>query len=284
MEAMLNWLWQGGVIGLAAVIMLRALERARANVRYTVCWAAMLAILLLPVVPAVTTLSLAPAAVDGGLRVLPPAGDAILPLPSAWWTSTLVIAAAWAVWAIIQCVRFVRAIVAVRRARASSQPFPLDLELTLPNWRRVQRRGRPARLVMSGSAGSAAVLGWGRPRIAVAPAVVHALNAEDLDRILVHESAHVQRRDDLQQVLQVAARIVAGWHPAFWLLERRLQVEREIACDETAVAVTGSAKSYAQCLLTLSARRPTRTMAMAPAALMPSALHARVVKILSPYP
>jgi beta-lactamase regulating signal transducer with metallopeptidase domain len=278
METMLNWLWQGGVIGLAALLMLRALEHARANVRYTVCWAATLAILLLPVVPVFQSTPVAP-----GVAGVP-TETAVLLLPSTWWTSTLAIIAAWAGWASIQCVRFVLAVVAIRRARASSQPFPLDLELTLPHWRRVQRTGRRARLAVSESVGSAAVLGWGHPRIVVAPAVVNTLNADDLDRILVHEWAHVQRRDDLLQLLEVAVRVVAGWHPAIWLLERRLHVEREIACDETTVVVTGSAKSYAKCLMRLSADRRLRTMSMAPAVLIPSGLHARVVKILSPDP
>jgi hypothetical protein len=79
--------------------------------------------------------------------------------------------------------------------------------------------------------------------------------------------------------------MLAGWHPALWWIDRRLHVEREIACDETTVAITGSAKSYAQCLMTLASRTGApRVMRMAPAALRSSDLHARVVKILSPYP
>ena len=39
--------------------------------------------------------------------------------------------------------------------------------------------------------------------------------------------------------------MVAGWHPALWWIERRLHLEREIACDEIAVPLTGSAKAYA---------------------------------------
>ena len=45
---MLNWLWQGCVVALAWCVMLRVLERARANVRYMVSWAALLLIVALP--------------------------------------------------------------------------------------------------------------------------------------------------------------------------------------------------------------------------------------------
>ena len=76
--------------------------------------------------------------------------------------------------------------------------------------------------------------------IAVAPSLVRTLDADELDRVLIHEWAHVQRRDDLVNILQIVVRIIAGWHPALWWIDRRLHVEREIACDEITVAVTGS--------------------------------------------
>ena len=48
MEILLNWLWQGTVIAALSFVMLLALDRARANVRYVVCWAALLAIVRTP--------------------------------------------------------------------------------------------------------------------------------------------------------------------------------------------------------------------------------------------
>ena len=205
-------------------------------------------------------------------------------MPEAWWTSTLVILAAWTLWAGIQIVRFVSAIVAIRRARARSRAFPSHAESVLPCWRRVRRDGRRATLVLSDSVTTAAVLGWGAPMIAVAPSLVRTLDADELDRVLIHEWAHVQRRDDLVNILQIVVRIIAGWHPALWWIDRRLHIEREIACDEITVAVTGSAKAYAQCLLKLASLRGTPpAMRTAPAVFTPASLRARVIKIVSPH-
>ncbi len=117
------------------------------------------------------------------------------------------ILAAWMVWASIQLVRFVSAIAAIRRARARSRRFPPHLESGLPHWSRIRSEGRRATLVLSNSVTSAAVLGWGAPMIAVAPSLVRTLDPDDLDRVLIHEWAHVQRRDDVMNVLQVAVRI-----------------------------------------------------------------------------
>jgi hypothetical protein len=123
--------------------------------------------------------------------------------------------------------------------------------------------------------------GVGKPEIAIAPTIVGQLNALDLDRVLVHEWAHVQRRDDIAQLVQWLFRIVVGWHPAAWWLERQLEFEREAACDELAVSVTGSAKGYAGCLALLAAL-PEASVRSVPAlaVLSPSKLHRRVARIL----
>ena len=77
--------------------------------------------------------------------------------------------------------------------------------------------------------------------------------------MLIHEWAHVQRRDDLVNILQIVVRIIAGWHPALWWIDHRLHIEREIACDEITVAVTGSPKAYAR--VSAEALQPQRHIA-----------------------
>jgi hypothetical protein len=111
---------------------------------------------------------------------------------------------------------------------------------------------------------------------------VRTLDPDDLDRVLIHEWAHVQRYDDIVNVLQVVVRIVAGWHPALQWIDRRLHVEREIACDELTVLITGSPKSYAACLMKLSTIRDAPVaMRAAPAIFTPSGLRERVIKLVS---
>jgi len=277
MDAVINWLWQGAVVGAALSMMLFTLTRARANVRYVVCWAAALIVLLLPILP-----FLQPAATVDAASVQD--SGAIVALPQAWWTSTRVMLGAAVLWAGINVLRCSSAILAIRRARRRSRTFPVHLESRLPHWRRIRGEGRRATLVLSHSVTTAAVLGWGAPVIAVAPSLVRTLDPDDLDRVLTHEWAHVQRRDDIFNVLYLLVRLIGGWHPAIWWIERRLHVEREIACDEVTVAFTGSPKSYAECLVKLSSLKGiSRAMRTAPAIFTPSSLRARVVQIVSPH-
>jgi hypothetical protein len=149
----------------------------------------------------------------------------------------------------------------------------------LPQWLVVRRTGRATRLVLSNAVRSAAVLGGTRPVIAVNPALAETLAAEDVDRVVVHEWAHVDRRDDCALLLQVVAHLVAGWHPAVWWLNRQLHFEREVACDERVVGMTGSARAYAGCLAALAALSSTRGRAL-PVVSASSQLRRRVVRIL----
>jgi beta-lactamase regulating signal transducer with metallopeptidase domain len=276
MDALLNWVWQGAALAGALFVMLLALERARANVRYIVCWAALAAIVTLPALP---WIRLSGASIDA-LRGSQ--GDAMVSLPDTWWTSTVVLLGIWLLWITVHSARFVAAVAGIRHARAHSVPFPSHLRAQLPQWDRVSNTGRRATLVVCESVATAALLGCGAPMIAVAPALVETLDPDELDRILIHEWAHVQRRDDLVNIVQIVIRTVAGWHPALWWIDRRLQIEREIACDEITVAMTGSPKTYAECLVKLASLRPAaRPLQGAPAVLTASSLRARIVKIVS---
>ena len=279
MHEVLNWLWQGCAIALAAAVALRLLERARARARYALCWGALVVILGLPLL---TWLPLAPAETrTAASGAAPPSPGAILSVPRAWVISDTALTALAVAWSCACTLRILLAMPGLRRARRECRAFPSEVESRLEHWNRVRARGRTARLVVCPHVHAAAVLGPRSPAIAVSPRLLADLTGPDLDRVIVHEWAHVQRRDDLINLVHLAVRAVAGWHPAVWWLERRLRLEREAACDEAAVAVTGSAKRYASCLAAVAsaAGGPARPLT-AVAALSPSGLRERVVRIL----
>ena len=67
MDAVLNWLWQGCVVAVALRLMLFPLERASANVRSVVCWAATLFVIALPTLPSLPP-TITSAALPGAFR------------------------------------------------------------------------------------------------------------------------------------------------------------------------------------------------------------------------
>ncbi len=278
MDAILNWLCQGAVVGAVTAIALCALRRAPAKARYAVCWAALAAVLALPLVACVPATMAAPwttAASDAR-------PGALLSVPSVWWTSTAAVLAVWALWVVVHVARLAAGLVALRRARRQSAPFPPALESRLECWRQVKGRGRRASLVVSTRVRAAAVLGGASPVIAIAPSLVQHLSPGELDAVVIHERAHVQRRDDAANVVQMAVRALAGWHPVVWWLDRRLKIEREIACDEITVSLTRSARSYAACLVKLAGLPLANASALSAVGVLSSVgLAARVQRIVS---
>jgi hypothetical protein len=70
------------------------------------------------------------------------------------------------------------------------------------------------------------------------------LGAAELEAVLVHELAHVWRRDNLLAAMAHLVACVFWFYPVIWWLERRMLHEREIACDEMVLARGANADEY----------------------------------------
>src|SRR6478672_3512194 len=101
MDHALDWLWQGCVVGLATLLILRLLARSRAHARYVLCWVALLAVLVLPVF---SSFWIDPAQLERSLPGATPVAT-VVSVPIAWWTSTTVLLALWVCWSGVQGVR-----------------------------------------------------------------------------------------------------------------------------------------------------------------------------------
>jgi beta-lactamase regulating signal transducer with metallopeptidase domain len=275
-EFLANWLVQGAIVVIIAAVLLRVLHRARANARYWVCIAGFLSVLVLPMM---TPLAAFLWQQDAG--VMAPASTALVSLPHDQPSRT-VISIAWLVWFGVYAARLAITTVRVKGTRRRFREFPRVVEDRLCYWTGVRQRGRKTRLAVSDDVRAAAVIGGGSPVIAVAPALIGQLSADELDRVVIHEWAHVQRRDDAANLLQLIARLLVGWHPALWWFDRRLQAEREAACDEAAVRITASSKRYAACLLKI-ASLPLAPCRVRPAlgVLSSATLSARIHRIVA---
>ena len=64
--------------------------------------------------------------------------------------------------------------------------------------------------------------------------------------------AHSGNSTDWTNLAQKLVRTVFFFHPAVWWIERRLSLEREMACDEAVLAETENPRAYAECLVSLA--------------------------------
>ncbi len=108
-----------------------------------------------------------------------------------------------------------------------------------------------------------AVIGWFRPIVLLPVSVLTGLSDEQFRMVIAHELAHIQRLDAFVNVFQVCVETLLFYHPAVWWLNKRIRAERELCCDEIAVAVCGDAVEYARALTMMEEWRSAPALAMA---------------------
>ena len=97
--------------------------------------------------------------------------------------------------------------------------------------------------------------GWRRPVIAL-PAASTDWPEDRLRSVLLHEMAHIKRRDWPAHRLADFACALYWFHPLVWLTARRLRSETELACDDLVLASGIPAPDYARHLLEIASALP----------------------------
>ncbi|MBX2873626.1 MAG: M48 family metalloprotease [Saprospiraceae bacterium] len=106
------------------------------------------------------------------------------------------------------------------------------------------------------------VVGHLKPVILLPLGMLTSLSPAQLEAILLHELAHVRRHDFLINLMLSILEILLFYHPVFWLLSNRILEERELCCDDIAVASCGNPRLYARTLLLMEEQRQQLTLAM----------------------
>jgi beta-lactamase regulating signal transducer with metallopeptidase domain len=91
-------------------------------------------------------------------------------------------------------------------------------------------------------------LGW--PKLLLPAALMARLGADCRRSVIVHELAHLRRRDHWVSWLQFLALCLWWWNPLFWYVRRRLRENAELACDAWVVATLPQCRrAYAEALI-----------------------------------
>jgi beta-lactamase regulating signal transducer with metallopeptidase domain len=159
-----------------------------------------------------------------------------------------------------------------RRVKAASPADPAVVTRVAELSTRLGLRPLPVLTI----AGSAAPVVWclGRPRL-LWPAGLSADPFRDspesaagpgIDGVIVHELAHVKRRDHLVGWIELVAGVIWWWNPLFWYVRSALREQAELACDAWVIStLPDGRRAYAESLLALSGAivsgTPPRSMA-----------------------
>ena len=186
------------------------------------------------------------------------------------------ISAAWAVGVGLLSLRLLLGIAGVGRWRRHLSPLPEDMQGMVAAL--AERMGLPGfrRAFLSQLTPLPIAVGYVRPIILLPASMVSQLPPTILQAFIAHELAHIRRLDLWVNLFQRLVETLLFYHPAVWWLSRRLRAERELCCDELAVAATGQRLTYA-----LALERASRTaMTHAPPPPLGVALGRREMPIL----
>jgi len=278
---LVQWLVAGCLIAGVAVLIVRLVPQGAAAERHWLWWGTLAAVIAGPLIP-ISPFRGAPSAG-------PSAGVAAGGVPGAASLFTLpeipapgLLAAAWALIILIGLLRIATGLLTVRRLARRATPVA-----AVPDWPaavQLPGRRRRAALAVSDDISGACAVGFVRPTILVSRALVSTLYREQLDAIVRHEQAHLDRYDDWTRLLQRLLLAIFGLHPAVRLVSRQIDVECEAACDQRVVAQTCEPLGYARALAAAAStivRGRTRIPALVPGASIGGAgLHARVSRIV----
>lgn len=263
---------EGILIVFFAGLILR-FSRYSASTRFAVWFSSLVAIAVLPMF--------------GGKWLSHPApyyssGHAAITVSDRWAVYLLAMWAVIAAWFLCGVIKAAWHLHALRRSCTPLQPASLSplLQHTL---RRYSAK-RNISLCTSARIRVPAAIGWLKPAVVIPEWVMRELSVDDVNQILVHELAHLRRRDDWTNLAQQIIKAVFFFHPAVWWVDKKVALERESACDDIVLAEAASPRAYAECLTRLAEKSFVhRSVVLAQAALgRIRQMSLRVSRILDP--
>lgn len=103
-----------------------------------------------------------------------------------------------------------------------------------------------------------ATLNYFKPVILIPVAAFNGLSPEQVESVILHEMAHIKRKDYLVNILVSVMEILLFFNPFVHLLATGLRRERENCCDDFVLQFRFDPHSYASALLSLEQMRMNR--------------------------
>lgn len=280
--ALLHFVWQGALVAALLSGVLSLLRGRKANLRYLAACGGMALMLALPIATTAwtfktaaevaassSTLSLGPASAFASNAEQPVRGD-------RWTFRWLRVAISgldgilpglvllWLLGVALCSLRLAGGWIRVQRlVRCEARPVSREWQSTLLDLALKLRVTRPVRLIESALVQVPTAIGWLRPVILFPASALAGLTPNQLEAILAHELAHIRRHDYLINLAQRLIETLLFYHPAVWWVSRQARIERELCCDDLAVAVCGDAFVYARALAEMEGLRAAPQLAVA---------------------
>ncbi len=232
---MLNGAIAGLALALVTWTLLRLAGHQNSRARFALWFSTLMGVALLPFAGLFTA-----SAAAGSPRVA---------LPASWALIAI------SIWMGVSCILLARVAVGLfelRRIRRSSRPANAIESAVLCDTMQQFGSRRNIELLVSPTLRVPTAVGFFRPAVIFPAWTLADLSPTEQNSVLLHELAHLRRWDDWTNLAQQILKSVFFFHPAVWWIERRLTLEREMACDHFVLSQTGNPQAYAECLVAMA--------------------------------
>ena len=228
----MNCTAEGIGVALLAWILLRVFGRQNSGTRFAVWFSTLLGIAALPV------LGYLGSGIIAGLTSSSEnvATKSEITMPGSW---ALYIFGGWLVMAVAGLIRVAAGFWHLRQLRKTC--VRIDSASLDPLLRKTLQEfdsPRSVAVCVSDSLRVPTAIGFVTPLVVFPAWAMQELSATELNTILLHELAHLRRWDDWTNLVQKILGALLFFHPAVWWIEKKLALEREMACDDMVLAGT----------------------------------------------
>ena len=261
---LLNGIWMGFLVAIIVAVLSRLLVPA--SLLHRLLWIAVIGVVIMPlflVTPARYEAAEESDATIPPTRVLDTnlASEALQPQIAtsvktrlSHGTSSWPIVV-WILWLVVASAMLGRIAVGycqMMRLKRSGKWAGKDLQAQFERCKRRWIGSVDVGLRISDDVTSPALLGIFRQVVLIPQHLISQLSAPELEQILKHEIAHVQRKDARGILVQRLVEVFLWCNPGIWWLSRQLSLTREMACDDYAAHRGHNARDYAICLTRLT--------------------------------
>jgi uncharacterized protein YjbI with pentapeptide repeats/beta-lactamase regulating signal transducer with metallopeptidase domain len=280
---LVNGLWQGAAIAALTWLALRLFPRVNASTRYAAWTLALVAVVVVPIatslqhisyytLPATgattqstaegaaprselkhTTASVAtqPRSGASGATYSQGSGLSLPKVPDLHVSVSLLITtiflSVWGIAALLLVARLAVALLRLERLKHDALPLGIEYRDQLQQWQRLVPES-DVRICVTGGIEVPVAVGLFDAMVLLPKALLQQFDAQEIDQISLHELAHLLRHDDWTNGLQRVITSLLFFNPAVWFIARQMDVEREVACDDYVLELTGAVRTYAFCL------------------------------------
>lgn len=166
-------------------------------------------------------------------------------VPGYAWV-TILLASVWVAGSLLAFANWIQRL---SRSTVSMRPASEPLQNALIHAKQQLSIRENVKVAISNETTEPVAIGIWRPVVVLPEPLANSLSAGELNAVLLHELAHVARRDNLTGSLTHLIWMMFWFHPLLGWMERQLSMDCEYACDEVVLATARTPADYVSGIL-----------------------------------